>query len=50
MTSMRRAPGAGFPSALSYHSIQDIDGFWVGLRKTTSWVKMLQQLLTAKLI
>lgn len=33
MTSMRRAPGAGFPSALSYHSIQDIDGFWGRLVK-----------------
>lgn len=33
MTSMRRAPGAGFPSALSNHSIQDIDGFWGRLVK-----------------
>lgn len=30
---MRRASGAGFPSALSYHSIQDIDGFWGRLVK-----------------
>lgn len=33
--SMRKAAGAGFPSVLSYHSTQDIDGFWCRLVKDT---------------